>query len=98
VEIVNFQVVGIIRVKKLELNELPEQSPKLKDALLAERKVYINGGFEPIPVYDRVKLTRGATINGPAILEDPTATILVLHEQEALVDRFGNTSIRRVKR
>ena len=98
VEIVNFQVVGIRRVKKLELNELPDQSSTLEDALLAERSVYLNGGYEKIPVYDRIKLAKGATISGPAILEDPTATILILHEQVAFVDRFGNTSIRRVKR
>jgi len=98
VEIVNFQVVGIRRVKKLELSELLDYSSEPEDAFLAERNVYINGGYEMIPIFDRTKLTKGATIGGPAILEDPTATILVLHEQAASVDGFGNISIRSVMR
>ncbi|MFX0197171.1 MAG: hydantoinase/oxoprolinase family protein [Candidatus Hodarchaeota archaeon] len=95
VEIVNYQVVGMRRVKKLELSELPDQSLELKDALLTERNVYIKGGYETIPIYDRTKLTKGATLSGPAVLEDPTATIIILHNQKASVDKFGNIVITR---
>lgn len=98
VEIVNFQVVGIRRVKKLELSELPDYTSEPEDAILAERSVYIDGGYVTIPVYDRAKLAKGAGLSGPAILEDPTATIIVLHEQSASIDRFGNILIRSVRR
>ncbi|MFQ6052920.1 MAG: hydantoinase/oxoprolinase family protein [Candidatus Bathyarchaeia archaeon] len=97
VEIVNFQVVGVRRVRKLELSELPDSGSEPEDALLAERSVYIDGGYETMPIYDRTGLSKGTTIGGPAILEDPTATIIVLHGQSATVDRFGNISIRRVR-
>jgi len=97
VEIVNFQVIGVKKVRKLELSELPEDELDPEEAFLAERRVYINGGYETLPVYDRTKLGRGATIRGPAILEDPTATIIVLHAQEAVVDRYGNIIIGRVR-
>lgn len=30
-------------------------------------------------------------------MEDPTATIIVLHAQEAVVDRYGNIIIGRVR-
>lgn len=95
VEIVNYQVVGMRRVKKLELSELPDQSLEPKDALLTERNVYIKGGYETIPIYDRTKLTKEATLSGPAVLEDPTATIIILHNQKASVDKFGNIVITR---
>lgn len=95
VEVVNYQVIGMRRVKKLELNELPAQSLKPEDALLADRSVYIKGSYEKIPIYDRTKLSRGATLSGPAVLEDPTATIIVLHNQVASVDKFGNLIITR---
>ena len=94
-EIVNFHVVGIKRVQKLSLGELPEQ-PGARDPLLTERSVYINGGYEELPIYDRPLLGVGFSLEGPAILEDPTATIIVLHGQEASVDRFGNTVIKGV--
>ncbi len=96
-EIVNFHVVGIKRVKKLSLGELSE-SPGSRDPLLAERSVYINGDHETLPVYDRTLLDVGFSLEGPAILEDPTATIIVLHGQEASVDKFGNTVIKGVAR
>ncbi|MFQ5821719.1 MAG: hydantoinase/oxoprolinase family protein [Candidatus Heimdallarchaeota archaeon] len=95
VEVVNYQVIGMRRVKKLELSELPTQSLRPEDALLADRSVYINGSYETIPIYDRTKLSKGATLSGPAVLEDPTATIIVLHNQVASVDKFGNLIIRR---
>lgn len=97
VEIVNFQVVGVKKVEKLELSELHEGELDPEEAFLAEREVFINGGYEGLPVYDRTKLGRGATIRGPAILEDPTATIILLHVQEAVVDRYGNIRNGRVR-
>ena len=95
VEVVNYQVVGMRQVKKLELSELPAQSLRPEDALLTERSVFIKGGYATIPIYDRTKLSRGASLSGPAVLEDPTATIIVLHNQLASVDKFGNLLITR---
>ena len=94
VEVVNFHVVGVKRIQKIELKELPETGYSMDDSLLMERSVYINGGYETLPIYDRTKLSGGDSLNGPAILEDPTATIVVLHGQTATVDRFGNVVIR----
>jgi N-methylhydantoinase A len=96
VEVVNFHMVGIKRVEKLELRELPETSSEAGDALMGEREVYMNGGSERLPVYDRTRLGRGVSLEGPAILEDPTATIILLYGQGASVDGFGNISIRSV--
>jgi N-methylhydantoinase A len=59
--------------------------------------VYLNGEYENIPIYDRPLLNAGFELTGPAILEDPTATIIVLHEQKASVDRYGNVVIGSVR-
>jgi N-methylhydantoinase A len=59
--------------------------------------VYISGGYEEIPIYNRTLFGAGFDLTGPAILEDPTATIIVLHEQKASVDKFGNVVIRSVR-
>ena len=95
-EVVNFQVVGIRRMPKLTLWELPEASPDEGGAVLAEREVYMNGDYKRLKIYDRTKMGRGSSVEGPAILEDPTATIIVIGGQTASVDRYGNISIRRV--
>jgi len=98
VEIVNFQVVGIRKVAKLGLSERHNKGSGWDDAFLVDRRTYLNGGYETIPTYDRNQLATGVAMDGPLILEDPTATILVLHEQTAFVDKFGNTIIRRLRK
>ena len=94
VEIVNFHVVGVKRLQRLKLTEQSKMEQKDKP-ILTERRVYINGGYESIPVYDRTLLNVGFKLNGPAILEDPTATLIVLHGQKASIDRYGNVIIGR---
>ena len=44
-------------------------------------------------LFDRDRLDPGVNIGGPAIIEEWSTTILVLADQAADVDRFGNLSI-----
>ena len=41
-------------------------------------------------VWDRLELPAGSVIAGPAVLEQPDATIVILPGQQGRVDRFGN--------
>lgn len=56
------------------------------------RKVYIHdlGGLTRIPVYDGQTIGAGATIEGPAVIEEDTFTSLLLNRQSAVVDVHGN--------
>lgn len=94
VEIVNFHVVGIVRLEKPKIGEIRNDHYLLKDALKEERNVYYDGKRSAIPVYDRGRLPIDEVINGPAILEDPTSTIFVLENQDYLRDKYGNIIIR----
>ena len=47
-------------------------------------------GWRETPVYDRLALPAGADIPGPAILEQPDATLVVDPGLIARTDRFGN--------
>lgn len=93
VEIVNFHIVGICLVKKFELKELVNNANSLDEAVMGERKIYLNGEDLTVLVYAKQKLSPRFNIEGPAIIEDPTSTILVLKSQRALVDRYGNVRI-----
>ncbi len=64
------------------------------------RAVYLNPtlGSVEIPVFDGTGLGAGAEISGPAIVEEPTTTILLLAAQSALVDRFGNLLVEASRR
>ncbi len=53
------------------------------------------GGWREASVYDRLLLPVGAEIAGPAILEQPDATIVVDPGLAARVDRLGNVIMAR---
>jgi N-methylhydantoinase A len=48
----------------------------------------------PTPIYDGPKLAAGTTIGGPAIIEHPGTTILVLSEQRARIADQGHTHVK----
>jgi N-methylhydantoinase A len=98
VEIVNFHVAGIYRTAKPKLKELPEGG-SLDKAYIGEREVYFGKkeGFKVVPVYKREQLPRDSLINGPAIIEEITATTVVPANFKARVDKYGNLIITHSK-
>ena len=51
------------------------------------------GGFVDTPVYARAGLGRGASISGPAIVEEAESTVVLLPGDEAVLDRYGNVIV-----
>ncbi len=94
-EIVNFHVVGEYRVSRIKLKELENASENPDDAIVGERKIYVNGDDPTVTVYAKQRLSPLFRIGGPAIIEDPTSTILVLNMQQVSVDRYGNLILLR---
>jgi N-methylhydantoinase A len=64
-------------------------------ALKGKRDVLfdLDAGFQPTPIYDRQLLPVGATVAGPAILEQPDTTTLVHPGQAASIDHRSNVVI-----
>ncbi len=60
----------------------------------SSRKVHFGKGFRDVPVYDADIIGAGAALQGPAILEMPTTTILLLEKQDARVDEHGNLLVQ----
>ena len=61
-------------------------------AVKGTRPVYFpeTGGFTDCMVYDRYALLSGNVIEGPAIIEEREATVVVLPRSRAVIDRGGN--------
>ncbi len=93
VEMVNFHGVGIVKVKRPAIREVEEGNLSVDDAIKEQRNVFIHGDFVEMPVFDRSKIPVEKRVEGPAIIEDPTSTVLVLEGQELLRDRYGNIVI-----
>lgn len=80
--------------------ELIQQPPSLEDpsgAFKRTRKVYFKelGGFIDTPCYDSNLLRSGNLIEGPAIVEDPTTTVVIPKGASLTVDSYNNYLIRR---
>jgi len=91
VEIVNFHVTGFVLVKKIQLSEVKEiRTSSVEEAVIGERKTFIDGVSEMLPVYYKPLIPPGKEIEGPAIVEDPTSTLLVLKGMKLSSDKYGN--------
>ncbi len=96
VRVLNLRVTVIGRRPKFNLSILgPSSSGSLEDAKSETRQVWINGQWWDANVYRRLDVPERATVSGPALLEQPDATIFIEPDLEALVDNFGNLVISR---
>jgi len=58
------------------------------------RKAHFGGRFVSTPVFDGTRIGAGATVSGPAIVEEDFTTIVVYPGHRATVDEHGNYHIR----
>ncbi|MES1151631.1 MAG: hypothetical protein ABUL54_07025, partial [Dongia sp.] len=71
---------------------LPAQTAKPRPK--SEREVFLGAaGQQRVPVYEGESLLAGATVAGPAIVEQPTTTILLLDGQAASTNAAGDLLI-----
>jgi N-methylhydantoinase A len=54
------------------------------------RRVRFHGNWFDTAIFDRAALQRGATLTGPAIVEQPDTTVVIDPGATAIVDGFGN--------
>lgn len=94
VEIVNCRLQVVGRVNKPRL-VVPKGGPSLAAAQIDERNVYFgeDRGWLPTSIYRRSDLPLDAALLGPAIVEEMSATTVVLPDQRAELDAIGNILI-----
>lgn len=78
---------------------LPEMkqadSTDAAEALSGTRKVCLGArrGYVDTDIYDYTKLRAGHVLQGPAVIEVPTTTVVVPHGTTGTIDRLGNLHI-----
>ena len=77
VELINLRVTASGMTDKPGQEKQAIGTVDASHALLGERKVYFRAEFEQVPVFEGLKLHPGNTIQGPAIVVQPTTTIVV---------------------
>jgi N-methylhydantoinase A len=97
VELVNYHVTALGRVKKPELRKLDGGKGKLDDALKGTRRVNFDElGFHTASIYERDLLPVGVAVRGPAVIEEPASTTVVFPDQQLTRDEYGILHIEMV--
>jgi N-methylhydantoinase A len=74
----------------------PASDNSLEKASRGNRQVWLAGGWQDVAIWSRLDLPAGAVIEGPAILEQPDATIVVEPGLLGRVDPLGNIILERM--
>ena len=89
--------VEIVTLRAVARGLLPKPVITPPDAMdpgpKGERRVWIAGGWRRVPVYDRDRLPEA--VEGPAIVEEPHATLLVPHGWRLAMSSGGDLAARR---
>ena len=89
IELVTFHLAAEIDTPRIGMPEISVDSTR-DDAVIGQRKLHAGGDEAALaPVYDRDRLPGGARFAGPALVEEATATTVVLAGQSVTVDQFG---------
>ena len=93
VELVNVRLRAVGTVDKPPLP--PAAGTGKTPAPTSERPVLLPdaAGARPVPVYRRDQLAPGATLSGPALVEEPSSTTLILADMNVSIDAYENMII-----
>lgn len=90
VELINLRVSarGLTDKPRFARAERGGEDPSA--ARKGERRAYFDGEFLDVPVYDGLRLVNGNVVSGPAIVEQPTTTIVIPPDFELACDDYNN--------
>lgn len=95
IEIVSFHLTAHGRIERPPIARVARSGATLEQAMKGRRVVdFAEVGLQEALILERAQLEPGMTATGPAIIEEPATTTLVLPGQRLTVDDYGNLVIR----
>ena len=91
VELVNIEVAVIGKISKPKLPELAKQQGDVSQAQVGSREMIMDQEYEWIdtPIYNGEEFGAGAMIAGPALIQEPTTTIVIKKGWQAELHETG---------
>jgi N-methylhydantoinase A/oxoprolinase/acetone carboxylase beta subunit len=89
----NARLKAMGKIKEILLSEVKPGKKIPLIAIKKKRRVYLEGDFVESSIYERSGLLSGNSIDGPAIIEEPFHTTVVMPGETLQVDRLGNLII-----
>ena len=94
VQLVNLRVVGLGHTERPPVPRIEGRSNGAGPETREVRPVYFSeSGFVDTPIYDVASVRAGDRLPGPAVLEDPRSTMVILAGQCGVIDEFRNLHI-----
>ena len=90
VELINLRITARGKTEKPVQEKHGKSGARPDHALLGSRNAWFDDEFVDTPVYDGLKLVNGNRINGPAVVVQPTTTIIVPPDFALLCDEYNN--------
>jgi N-methylhydantoinase A len=97
VEMRALRIIARIKKSKIKMKGFPVSMGDPSDALKRKRQCFFNNEYVLTPVYDGDKLKAGNIIQGPAVIEETTTTVVVPKPFDCVVDKYGNYLMRKVQ-
>lgn len=95
VELISYHVVAFGNVDKPRPQKLERSGQTLDQCIRGYREVDFDvAGVHEATIYERAGLEPGMQIFGPAIVEEPDATVVLFPQQELTIDDYGNLRIQ----
>ena len=96
IELVNLRVTGLSRMSKPELKQHASNTGKSIEDTAGERMAYCfkDKKLKKFKVVERRNLSPGMSVEGPAIIDEGTATTVIYTSQLCCVDNFGHLIIK----
>lgn len=94
VEIINMHLASFGRIAKTPIKEIAPKPYTLDQCVKEVRPVIFEGtGKADTKIYDREKLSPGMTVEGPAIIEEVSASSVIYPGMRASIDSYGDIII-----
>ncbi|MGE7998875.1 hydantoinase/oxoprolinase family protein [Lysinibacillus sp. NPDC093190] len=91
IELVNLHLTIYGKDEAVQFKELDFSNVDVTTCIKSKRQLYVKGtGWIEVNVYDQQKLVPGYVISGPAIVENPTSTVVISEKQSIEIDTYGN--------
>ena len=91
---IQFHLVAFAKIEKPELQERKISNIKVEDTIKETREVdFDEMGVHKSNIYNFDLLEPGMEFTGPAIVEDPSTTVVIFPKQKCKVDKFANLHI-----
>ena len=89
-ELINLRITARGKTEKPKQDKYKRKGASAAHARIGKRRAYFDGRFRDAPVYDGLKLDAGNKVSGPAIVVQPTTTIIVPPDFEMMCDDYRN--------